>query len=101
MRPSNALFFLAATAPLALADVEFTVPAAGASVAGGTAFTVTWKDSGDAPSLSDLSAYQLLLYSGSNTAPQQLYSLSTGSFSSGNTLTVTVPVGTGGSTTNA
>jgi hypothetical protein len=101
MRPSTALVFLAATAPLALADVEFTVPAAGAKVAGGATFTVTWKDSGDAPSLSDLSAYQLLLYSGSNASPQQLYSLSTGSFSSGNTLTVTVPVGTGGSTTNA
>jgi hypothetical protein len=101
MRPSTALFFLAATAPLALADVEFTVPAAGQSVPGGTAFTVTWIDSGDAPSISDLSAYQLLLYSGSNTAPQQLSSLGTGSFTSGNTLTVTVPVGTGGSTANA
>jgi hypothetical protein len=101
MRPSAALFFLAATAPLAFADVEFTVPAAGAKVPGGTAFTVTWKDSGDAPALADLSAYQLLLYSGSNAAPQQLYSLSTGSFTSGNTLTVTVPVGTGDSTTNA
>lgn len=101
MRASSALIFLAATVPFALADVAFTVPAAGASVPGGTAFTVTWKDSGNAPSLSDLSAYQLILYSGSNTAPQQLYSLSTGSFTSGNTLTVTVPVGTGGSTTNA
>lgn len=101
MRPSNALVFLAALVPAALAYPEITVPAAGASVPGGTAFTVTWKDSGDAPSISDLSAYQILLYSGSNTAPQQLYSLSTGSFTTGSTVTVTVPVGTGGSTTNA
>lgn len=101
MRLSTALFFLAAAAPLALADVEFTVPAPGALVPGGTTFTVTWKDSGDAPALADLTAYQLFLYSGSNAAPQQLYFISTGSFSSGNTLTVTVPVGIGGSTANA
>ena len=101
MRPSAALVFLAATAPLALADVAFTIPAAGATIPGGTAFTVTWKDSGAAPSLSDLSAYQLFLYSGSNAVPQQLFSLSTGSFATGNTLTVTVPAGTGGSGVNA
>lgn len=101
MRPSVAFFLLAAAAPLAFADVEFTVPAPGATVAGGTAFTVTWIDSGDAPSLADLSAYQLMLYTGSNAAPQQLLSLSNGAFTGGNTLTVTVPAGTGGSTTNA
>ncbi|KAG0647489.1 Cell wall synthesis KRE9 [Hyphodiscus hymeniophilus] len=101
MRPSSALTFLAAIVPSALAYPEFTIPAPGATVPGGTAFTVTWKDSGDAPALADLSAYQLLLYTGSNTAPQQLYSVDTGSFTSGNTLTVTVPVGTGGSTKNA
>ncbi len=101
MRLSSALLFLAATAPVALADVKFTVPAAGASVPGGTAFTVTWVDSGDAPSISDLTAYQLLLYTGSNSAPQQLYSLATASFSGGNSATVTVPVGIGGATKNA
>lgn len=102
MRPSNALCFLVASYPLAFADVEFTVPAAGASVAGGTAFKVTWTDSGSAPSISDLTSYQLFLEAGSNTAPQQLYALSTaGSFSAGNTITVTVPPGTGGTGTNA
>ena len=102
MRASNALNLLLAGVPLAFADVEFTVPAAGASVAGGTAFTVTWTDSGSAPSISDLTSYQLFLESGSNTAPQQLYALSAaGLFSAGNTLTVTVPVTTGGTGTNA
>jgi len=104
MRPFNALYFLAALCPLAFADVEFTVPRAGASVPGGTAFTVTWTDSGTAPSISDLTAYQLFLESGSNTAPQQLYQFTLtngGLFSAGNTITVTVPVGTGGSGTNA
>jgi hypothetical protein len=104
MRPFNALYFFAALCPLALADVEFTVPAAGASVAGGTAFTVTWTDSGTAPSISDLTAYQLFLESGSNTDPQQLYQFALtngGLFSAGSTITVTVPVGTGGTGTNA
>lgn len=102
MRPLNALSLLVACLPLAFADVKFTVPAAGASVAGGTAFTVTWIDSGSAPSISDLTSYQLFLESGSNAAPQQLYALSTtGLFSTGNTITVTVPITTGGTRTNA
>jgi len=100
MRSSTAFFLLAAIAPSALAYPAFSVPAAGASVPGGSAFTVTWKDSGDAPALADLSAYQLFLFTGSNTAPTQLISLSTGAFTA-NTLTVTVPVGTAGSKTNA
>jgi Ser-Thr-rich glycosyl-phosphatidyl-inositol-anchored membrane family len=102
MRPSNAILFLLACSPQVFADVEFTVPAAGASIAGGTAFTVTWTDSGSAPSISDLTSYQLFLEAGSNTAPQQLYALTTaGLFSAGNTITVTVPIGTGGTGTNA
>jgi hypothetical protein len=104
MRPSVALYLLMAYCPMALADVEFTVPAAGASVPGDTAFTVTWIDSGAAPSISDLTAYQLFLESGSNSNPQQLYQFTLangGLFSAGNTITVTVPVGIGGPGTNA
>jgi hypothetical protein len=101
MRSFAVLFLLAALVPSAIAYPVFTVPAAAASIAGGTAFTVTWTDSGDAPAIADLSAYQLLLYTGSNAAPQQLSSLVTGTFAAGNTVTVTVPVGTGGSTANA
>jgi len=104
MRRSKVVYLLAAFCPLALADVQFTVPAAGGSIAGGTAMTVTWKDSGAAPSISDLTAYQLFLMSGSNASPQQLlaFTLANGGlFSGGNTISVTVPVGTGGTGTNA
>jgi hypothetical protein len=104
MRPSAALFSLLASAPLVFADVSFVSPAPGASVPGGTAFTVTWKDSGNAPSIADLTTYQLFLYSGSNAAPQQLYVITAtpATFAStGNTATVTIPVGTGGAGTNA
>ncbi|TAQ90862.1 hypothetical protein B7494_g781 [Chlorociboria aeruginascens] len=98
MRPSRALLVLTAFYPLAFADVKFTTPT---SPTGGTKFTITWADSGTAPSLSDLTTYQLFLFTGSNASPVQLYALGTGSFSSGNTLSVTVPPTTGGSTANA
>lgn len=101
MRLSTVLVFLVASAPLAFADVEFTIPAAGASVPGGVAFTITWKDSGDAPSIGDLSAYQFFLFSGSNTAPQQLYALANAAFSDGNTVTATIPTTIGGAGVNA
>jgi hypothetical protein len=101
MHPWRVLPWLVAAAQLALADVKFTFPAPGASIPGGTAFSIAWVDSGDAPSISDLTAYQLFLYSGSNAAPQQLYIITTASFSAGNTLSVTVPVSIGGGSTNA
>ena len=59
---------LAALASFAVADVEFTVPAAGASVVGGSAMTVTWKESGDTPKLSVFTAWNLFLCAGGNTA---------------------------------
>ncbi|RDW65350.1 hypothetical protein BP5796_10042 [Coleophoma crateriformis] len=88
---------------LVSADVEFASPAAGASVAGGTPFLVSWRDSGIAPSLIDLTSYELSLYSGSNDNPQQLYSISTNTFSatSGNTVSVTIPQDIGGDGINA
>ncbi len=99
---SNALLFLVSSVPWAFADVKFSAPAAGASLPGGTAFTVTWADSGDAPSISDLLTYQLFLFSGSNASPQQLYLLEPSKpFSAGNTVSVTVPIGTGGTGMNA
>ncbi|KAH8805608.1 Ser-Thr-rich glycosyl-phosphatidyl-inositol-anchored membrane family-domain-containing protein [Xylogone sp. PMI_703] len=87
--------------PLVIADVSITAPAAGASVPGGTTFTITWTDSNSAPSISDLTSYQIFLYSGSNAAPAQLYSLGQGTFANGNSFTATVPVGVGGTGTNA
>ena len=101
MHPWRVLPWLVAAAQLASADVKFTLPAPGASIPGGTAFSVAWVDSGDAPSISDLTAYQLFIYSGSNAAPQQLHSITTASFSARNTFSVTAPVGIGGEFTNA
>lgn len=54
-------------APFAFADVKFTTPAAGGSVAAGT-ISVQWTESGVAPSISDLSTYQLFLMVGGNEA---------------------------------
>ncbi|KAL2064093.1 hypothetical protein VTL71DRAFT_4587 [Oculimacula yallundae] len=102
MRPSILQSLLAALIPLVSADVKFTAPAPGASVVGGTAFTVTWADTGDAPALADLSSYTLFLFSGSNAAPAQLYQLSASTFAAaGKSVSVTVPVNTGGAGTNA
>jgi len=101
MRISLAILTLLASCPAAFADVEFTSPAAGASVPGGTAFSVTWKDSGNAPSLSDLTSYQLFLCTGSNTDITQLYPITTAGTFTSSSQSVTIPVGTGGSTKNA
>ena len=59
---------LAAVAPYALADVEFTSPAAGATLTGGSTIKVAWKDSGSDPPLSDLQGYSLFLCAGGNDA---------------------------------
>lgn len=73
MRLRRALLFLFASVPLAFGDVVFTVPStAGDSFPGGSPFTVKWADSGVAPSISDLTTYQLALYTGSNTAPVRI-----------------------------
>lgn len=103
MRLSQA-FLLTASAHLAFAYPEFTVPAAGASLAADTAFTITWKDNGDAPSIADLASYQLWLCTGTNASPQQLYEItSSGTFSSSSTqsTTATISASLGGELTNA
>ncbi|KAI9049941.1 hypothetical protein LZ554_006088 [Drepanopeziza brunnea f. sp. 'monogermtubi'] len=102
MRLSYGLHFLALaiSLPWVAADVKFTVPAAGASIPGGTAFTVTWADSGNAPALADLTSYTLFLFSGSNAVPAQLLNLKAATFAAGNTISVIVPVGTGATGTN-
>lgn len=98
MRSVTTFILLLGLLPSVLADVKFTSPSAGLAVPGGVEFTITWTDSGTAPSLSDLSAYQLFLFTGSNTQPQQLSLLSNGVFTAAPSVSVTVPVGTGAST---
>ena len=60
------LLVLAAAAPFVSADVEFTSPAAGATVSGGSTINVQWKDSGTGPAVSSLQTYQLFLCAGGN-----------------------------------
>lgn len=61
------LSLVAALAPsFVFADVQFTFPAAGGSIPAG-AITVKWAESGDAPSISQLSTYVLTLMVGGNT----------------------------------
>jgi len=48
------------------ADVEFVSPKAGATLKGGGAIEIEWKDSGSAPSISDLTKYELFLCAGGN-----------------------------------
>ena len=50
-----------------MADVNFTNPAAGATISAGN-LNVEWKESGIAPLISDLATFQLYLMSGGNDA---------------------------------
>ena len=96
MRPLGLILSLA---PLAVvADVEFTSPAAGASVPAGT-IDVAWQESGIAPAITDLTAYTLVLMVGGNNDGDQL-ALTTftsqGTFATGDNATGTIPSGIAG-----
>ena len=62
----HAVTLLATLASVAYADVTFTSPAAGASIAGGTAITVQFGESSTAPLISTLATFQLFLMAGGN-----------------------------------
>lgn len=98
------LLVLAAFAPFAFAYPTFTAPAAGATETAAVAFTVTWADNGVAPSISDISTYQLDLCAASDSAADLVvvYPVVT-TTTLGSTLTnsVSVPAAQGGSTKNA
>lgn len=62
------LTLLAAVAPYAFADVEFTSPSAGATAEGGQLLQFAWKDSGTSPPISELQSFQVFLCAGGNEA---------------------------------
>lgn len=98
------LIFIAALAALTIADVKFTSPSGGATVAGGKTVEVKWKDSGDDPPLDDLETYQLFLCAGGNEQDTyiQLTALAEkGKFSTGNSASGTVSANIGGPDKNA
>ncbi|KAF4636312.1 hypothetical protein G7Y89_g1784 [Cudoniella acicularis] len=101
MRPSGALLSLLASAPFAIAIPTFSSPTSDFSVAGGTAFTVTWTDDGTAPSIADLTTYTLHLYAGTSTTNSVVWSAPDGSFASGSSITITIPATTSGSSPDA
>ncbi|KAI9811664.1 MAG: hypothetical protein M1826_003116 [Phylliscum demangeonii] len=95
---ASALLLLLLTPLRVLGDVEFTGPVAGASLPGGGVVQVSWKDSGNAPSIADLKSFQLFLCAGGNDNPIQLLSLmDPGAFSMGNVVAGAVPVALGAS----
>lgn len=60
------LALFATLAPLVSADIQFTSPAAGTTLTGGSALVIEWKDSGESPALADLTTYELFLFAGGN-----------------------------------
>jgi hypothetical protein len=66
MRLVTLSVFLTALLPSVFADVKFTSPAGGETFTGGGSIKAAWTDSGDAPSISDLTTYQLFLCAGGN-----------------------------------
>ncbi|OCL14200.1 beta-1,6-glucan boisynthesis protein-like protein [Glonium stellatum] len=95
------LALLAAITPFAIADIEFTTPTAGAKLTGGGSINIAWKDSGNAPSISDLMTYQLFLCAGGNDDGTfiQLTSITqSGTFANGNKAVGTISAGVGAST---
>jgi len=101
MRFSTVFLYVAASVPFTLASVSLTVPAAGASVPN-TGFTVTWAESGDAPSITDITGYTLYLYTGPNTAPVPVGpALASGTSPTPSSFTVQVDPTLSGETENA
>jgi len=97
------LSLAAALAPFALADVQFTKPAAGSTQNVGS-LSMAWKESGDNTPIEDLQSYQIFLMYGRNTEDTwlQLATLvSQGDFSTGNQAQGTFDTGLAPSTKNA
>ncbi|KAL8927568.1 MAG: hypothetical protein Q9208_002375 [Pyrenodesmia sp. 3 TL-2023] len=100
----NKLILLATLSSFALADVQFTSPAAGATLQAGKPIKAEWKDSGDGTPLTDLKTYTLFLCAGGNEAESfsQIAPINAnGLFSAGNTASATVATTIGGPDKNA
>ncbi|EON66062.1 hypothetical protein W97_05305 [Coniosporium apollinis CBS 100218] len=101
------LALLATLAPFAFADVEFTGPAAGDTITVGVqaaSITVKWKESGDAPPITDLLSYDLFLCAGGNAEGEWIplaNLISKGVYTTGNQALATISIGVGADTKNA
>ncbi|KAL1311479.1 hypothetical protein AAFC00_004420 [Neodothiora populina] len=93
---------LMAFAPQALADFYFSSPVGGQSYPGGTALKVTFVDNGKAPAVADLTTYTLsVCYGGNTAASYECKVLTTGGTFTTLSASVTIPLTTGASKTNA
>ncbi|KAI9796628.1 MAG: hypothetical protein M1833_006068 [Piccolia ochrophora] len=88
---------LLAAAPFCLADVDFTSPQRGDSLRGGSTIRVEWEDSGEVPSIADLTSYSLFLCSGSNENPITLATLEEHGYFKNNHASVQIKVDVGAS----
>jgi hypothetical protein len=99
------LTVLATLAATALGDVQFTEPAAGASIVGGSPMTITWTDDGSSPTIDQFKTYTLNIMAGGNTAAtsQSLVTVTANGVHSGpkGSVAFAVPVGVGETSTNA
>ncbi|RMD42012.1 hypothetical protein DV735_g3103, partial [Chaetothyriales sp. CBS 134920] len=96
-------WLLAAFIGLARADVEFLTPAAGSSQSS-LKLSITWKESGTAPAITEFTAYQMYLCAGGNDADEYVdltELVAAGDFSDGNSATATVTTGLGANVKNA
>ncbi|KAE9971081.1 hypothetical protein EG328_003769 [Venturia inaequalis] len=101
MRLAVLSVLLTSILPSVHADVKFTSPAGGETFTGGASIKAAWTDSGAAPSISDLTTYQLFLCAGGNDPNTfiQLASITEkGLFANGNTAEGIVGVGVGDDT---
>ncbi|KAI1609331.1 hypothetical protein EDD37DRAFT_612858 [Exophiala viscosa] len=97
------LFLAACLLSFVLADVEVTGPEAGDTITG-LKLSITWKDSGTSPALSDLASYQLFLCAGGNKDSNyiQLATLvADGDYTTGDSVDVTLTAGWGADVENA
>jgi hypothetical protein len=72
MRLLTISYFLSSYLTLAIADVQFSSPAAGDTIEAGSTtatFDINWTEGGNSPSLADASSYVLVLMTGSNDKP--------------------------------
>ncbi|RMZ78826.1 hypothetical protein DV738_g3595, partial [Chaetothyriales sp. CBS 135597] len=103
VRKSWQAWLLAAFIALARADVEFLTPAAGASQSS-LKLSITWKESGTAPPISEFTSYQMYLCAGGNDVDEYVdltELVAEGDFSDGNSATATVTTGLGANVKNA
>ncbi|KAH6668804.1 hypothetical protein B0J14DRAFT_599350 [Halenospora varia] len=102
MRLSGALLALLGTAPFSVAIPIISSPAQGASVPGGTAFTVSWTDDGTAPAVADLTSFTLQLTAGTSTTNAVVWAAALTTFAASPAgLAVTIPLTASGSSPSA